>query len=159
MSLGAFVVLTLGLAYGPRLGRVTLLAWLGPGAAGLNVFQNTASGVTGLACMMGATGGCLVGYLRAVLALGWAARRGLDRSVGGMALALVVGNVLLYVPGLVWLHHLVATGLFDPAKYASAWDQTLAWGLTPFIIGDLLKLALAALVVPGLWRLVGSARA
>ena len=48
--------------------------------------------------------------------------------------------------------------MFDPAKYASVWDQTLAWGLTPFLIGDALKLALAALVVPGLWKLVGSAR-
>ena len=159
VSLGTFAVLTLGVAYGPRLGLVTLLAWLGLGAAGFNVFQNTASGVTGLAYMMGATGGYLVGYLLAVLALGWAARRGLDRSVGGMALALIAGNVLLYVPGLAWLHHLVATGLFDPAKCAFAWDQTLAWGLTPFLIGDLLKLGLAALVVPGLWKLVGAARA
>ena len=62
------------------------------------------------------------------------------------------------MPGLLWLGHLIATGLFDPAKYASAWDQTLAWGLTPFLIGDALKLALAALVVPGLWKLVGAAR-
>lgn len=159
ISLGTFAVLTLGAAYGPRLGLVTMLAWLGLGAAGANVFQNSASGVTGFAYMMGATGGYLVGYLLATLALGFAARRGLDRSVGGMALALLVGNALIYVPGLLWLHALVAGGLFDPAKYASAWDQTIAWGLTPFLIGDALKLGLAALVVPGLWRLVGSARA
>jgi biotin transport system substrate-specific component len=43
--------------------------------------------------------------------------------------------------------------------YSSAWDQTVAWGLTPYMIGDAVKLALAALVVPGLWRLIGSARA
>lgn len=159
ISLGTFAVLTIGAAYGPRLGLVTMLAWLGIGAAGFDVFQNSASGATGLAYMMGATGGYLVGYLLATLALGVAARRGLDRSVWGMALALLVGNALIYVPGLVWLHHLVATGLFDAAAYASAWDQTIAWGLTPFVIGDALKLALAALLVPGLWRLVGSARA
>lgn len=158
ISLGTFAVLTLGAAYGPRLGLVTMLAWLGLGAAGANVFQNSASGATGLTYMMGATGGYLVGYLLATLALGAAARRGLDRSVGGMALALVVGNALIYVPGLLWLNVLVAGGLFDPAKYATAWTQTLAWGLTPFLIGDALKLALAALVVPGLWRLIGSAR-
>ncbi len=76
-----------------------------------------------------------------------------------MALALLAGDVLFYVPGLLWLRHLVATGLFDPAKCASAWDQTLAWSLTLFLIGDLLKLGLAALVVPGLRKLVGAARA
>ena len=108
--------------------------------------------------MAGPTGGYLVGYLLATLALGYAARRGWDRSVGGMALALLAGNVLIYVPGLLWLGYLIANGMFDPAKYASVWDQTLAWGLTPFLIGDALKLALAALVVPGLWKLVGAAR-
>ena len=108
--------------------------------------------------MVGPTGGYLVGYLLATLALGFAARRGWDRSVGGMAAALLAGNVLIYVPGLLWLGYLIAGGLFDPAKYASVWDQTLAWGLTPFLIGDALKLALAALVVPGLWKLVGAAR-
>ena len=108
--------------------------------------------------MMGATGGYLVGYVLATLALGLAARRGWDRSVGGMALAMLVGNVAIYVPGLLWLHHLIVGGLFDPARYASPWEQTLAWGVTPFLIGDAIKLALAALVVPGLWKLVGSAR-
>jgi biotin transport system substrate-specific component len=158
ISLGTFAVLTIGAAYGPRLGLVTMLAWLGIGAAGFDVFQNSASGATGLTYMMGATGGYLVGYLLATLALGFAARRGLDRSIPGMALALLVGNALIYIPGLLWLHQLVASGMFDPAKYASAWDQTIAWGLTPFMIGDALKLALAALVVPGLWKLVGAAR-
>ena len=76
-----------------------------------------------------------------------------------MAAALFAGNVLIYVPGLLWLAYLIAQGMFDPASYASVWDQTLAWGLTPFLIGDAIKLALAALVVPGLWKLVGSARA
>ena len=69
--------------------------------------------------MLGGTGGYLVGYLLAALALGFAARRGWDRSVLGMAAAMLVGNVLIYVPGLLWLGHLVAGGLFDPAKYAS----------------------------------------
>jgi biotin transport system substrate-specific component len=158
ISLGTFAVLTIGAAYGPRLGLATMLGWLLLGALGFDVFQNTASGATGLAYMTGATGGYLVGYLLATAFLGWAARRGWDRSVPGMAGALLVGNALIYVPGLLWLGTLVAGGLFDPAAYASVTDQTLAWGLTPFLIGDALKLALAALVVPGLWKLVGAAR-
>ncbi|HVL19511.1 MAG TPA: biotin transporter BioY, partial [Amaricoccus sp.] len=126
ISLGTFAVLTIGAAYGPRLGLVTMLAWMLVGALGFDVFQNSAAGTTGLTYMLGATGGYLVGYVLATLALGLAARRGWDRSVGGMALAMLVGNLLVYVPGALWLHHLVAGGLFDPAKFGSAWEQTLA---------------------------------
>ena len=159
ISLGTFAVLTIGAAYGPRLGLATMTAWMLVGALGFDVFQSSSAEKYGLAYMMGATGGYLLGYLLATVALGHAARRGWDRSVGGMALALLAGNVLIYVPGLLWLGYLIAGGLFDPAKYASVWDQTLAWGLTPFLIGDALQLGLAALLVPALWRLVGTARA
>jgi len=158
ISLGTLAVLTIGAAYGPRLGLATIGGWMLVGAAGFDVFQNSASGATGLAYMAGPTGGYLLGYLIAAGALGFAARRGWDRSIGGMAVALLVCNALIYVPGLLWLGYLIANGLFDPARYASVWDQTLAWGLTPFLIGDALKLGLAALAVPGLWKLVGAAR-
>ena len=158
ITLGTFAVLTIGAAYGPRLGLATILAYLLVGALGFDVFAGSSAEKYGLAYMLGTTGGYLLGYLLATVALGTAARRGWDRSVAGMAVALLVGNLLIYVPGLAWLHHLIAGGLFDPATYASAWEQTLAWGLKPYLIGDALKLALAALLVPGLWRLVGPAR-
>ena len=158
ISLGTFAVLTIAAAYGPRLGLATMVGWMLIGALGFDVFQSSSATSNGLAYMAGPTGGYLVGYLLATAFLGTAARRGWDRSVPGMAGALLVGNALIYVPGLLWLGFLVANGLFDPAKYASVWDQTLAWGLTPFLIGDALKLALAALIVPGLWKLVGTAR-
>ena len=158
ISLGTFAVLTVAAAYGPRLGLATMAGWMLVGALGFDVFQSSSATNAGLAYMGGATGGYLAGYLLATLALGLAARRGWDRSVPGMALALLAGNVLIYVPGLLWLHHLVAAGLHDPATYGSAWSQTIAWGLTPFVIGDAVKLALAALMVPGLWKLIGSAR-
>lgn len=157
ISLGTFAVLTIAAAYGPRLGLVTMGTWMLIGALGFDVFQGSSAEKYGLAYMMGATGGYLVGYMLASAALGFAARRGWDRSVGGMALALLVGNALIYIPGLLWLNHLVVGGLFDPA-YGTAWNQTIAWGLTPFVIGDALKLALAAMLVPGLWKLVGKAR-
>ncbi len=64
-----------------------------------------------------------------------------------MALALVLGNVLLSVPGLVWLAMLYGTDA-----------PIFAWGLTPFLLGDLVKLALAALLLPAVWGLVGAAR-
>jgi biotin transport system substrate-specific component len=159
ITLGTFAVLTIGAAYGPRLGLAAILAYMAVGALGFDVFTNSSAENNGVAYMLGGTGGYLVGYVLATLALGYAARRGWDRSVAGMAGAMLVGTLLIYLPGMAWLHHLVVGGLFDPAKFASAWDQTLAWGLTPFLIGDAIKLALAALVVPGLWKLVGAARA
>jgi biotin transport system substrate-specific component len=97
--------------------------------------------------MKGGTGGYLLGYVMATVLLGVLAQRGWDRSVGWMALAMLLGNILLYIPGLLWLGTLYG------------WDKPiLAWGLTPFILGDALKLALAAMVLPLAWKLVGRAR-
>ncbi len=156
ITLGTLAVLTIGAAFGPRLGLLTIGTYMLLGALGATVFAGDAAGV---GYMMGGTGGYLVGYVLAAILLGTLARRGWDRSVGWMALALLLGNVVLYVPGLAWLHYLVTTGLFDPASFGSDWEQTLAWGLTPYLVGDAIKLALAALLLPGLWKLVGNARA
>ncbi|MEL6204059.1 MAG: biotin transporter BioY [Pseudomonadota bacterium] len=158
VNLGTLAVLTIGAAYGPRLGLVTILGYMGIGALGFDVFASSTAESNGLSYMMGTTGGYLLGYVLAVAAMGWLARRGWDRSVLWMALAMLIGNVILYVPGLAWLNHLIATGMFRPETYATAWDQTLVWGLTPYLIGDAMKLALAALLLPLAWRAVGRAR-
>ncbi|MDG1506107.1 MAG: biotin transporter BioY [Planktomarina sp.] len=147
MSMGTFAVLSIGAAYGARLGLATILGYMMIGALGFDVFAGSSAGVSGVTYMMGGTGGYLVGYVLAVLALGALARHSWDRARGKMALALVLGNVLIYVPGLIWLT--VLYGLDAPI---------LAWGLTPFLLGDLVKLALAALLLPALWSLVGGAR-
>jgi len=147
ITLGTFAVLTIGAAYGPRLGLATIMGYLIIGALGFDVFANSSAEKFGLTYMMGGTGGYLVGYVLATLALGWVARKGYDRSVTGMAGGLLLGNALIYVPGLLWLGTLYG------------WDKPiLAWGLTPFIAGDIIKLGLAALLVPALWKLVGKAR-
>ena len=147
VTMTTFAVLTIGAGYGARLGALTIAGYLALGAMGLDVFAGSSAEKAGLVYMMGGTGGYLVGYMLAALALGVAARKGWDRNVLTMALAMLVGNALIYIPGLLWLH-----------QFASGWEQTLAWGITPFLIGDALKLALAALVVPGLWKLLGNAR-
>lgn len=147
ITMGTFAVLTIGAAYGARLGLTTILGYMLIGALGFDVFAGSSAEASGLTYMMGGTGGYLVGYVLATLALGALARRGWDRSVLWMALAMLVGTVLIYVPGLLWLGALFG------------WDEPiLAWGLTPFLLGDALKLALAALVLPGAWALVGRAR-
>lgn len=147
MTMGTFAILTIGAAYGPRLGLTTILAYLAVGALGFNVFAGSSAEQNGIAYMMGGTGGYLVGYALAAVALGAFARAGWDRSFGKMAGALLVGNAIIYVPGLLWLGVLYG------------WDKPiLEWGLTPFLLGDALKLALAALLVPAVWKLVGTAR-
>lgn len=147
ITLTTFGVLTIGAAYGMRLSAITILGYLAIGALGFDVFAGSSVEKAGLVYMMGGTGGYLVGYVLAALALGFAARKGWDRNVIMMALAMLVGSALIYVPGLLWLH-----------QFASGWEQTLAWGITPFLVGDALKLGLAALIVPGLWKLIGDAR-
>ena len=147
MTMGTFAVLSIGAAYGTRLGLATILGYMLIGALGFDVFAGSSTEVSGLSYMMGSTGGYLVGYVLAVVALGGLARKGWDRARGKMALALVLGNALIYVPGLIWLT--VLYGLEAPI---------LSWGLTPFLLGDVVKLALAALLLPALWSLVGRAR-
>lgn len=147
ITMGTFAVLTIGTAYGTRLGLITMLGYLLVGALGFDVFAGSSAEKFGLTYMMGGTGGYLVGYLLATVLLGALAARGWDRSFGKMALALVLANVVIYVPGLLWLGQLYG------------WDKPiLEWGLTPFLVGDAIKLVLAAVLIPGLWKLVGDAR-
>jgi len=143
LTMTTLAVLLIGAAYGWRLGLVTVALYLAEGAAGLPVFAGTPEKGIGLAYMLGGTGGYLVGYLLAVGAVGWLAERGFDRNFFTTALAMLVGNVLIYAPGLLWLGILFG------------WDKPiLEWGLTPFIYGDLTKLAMAAAILPATWVLV-----
>lgn len=160
VNMGTFAVLTIGAAYGPRLGLVTIMAYMLIGALGFDVFQSSTAELNGINYMMGSTGGYLAGYVLATVLLGLLARRGWDRSVVWMGVAMLAGNVLLYVPGLAWLAYwIVASGNLDVAGYGSLTGQTMAWGATPYLIGDLMKLALAAMLLPAIWKLVGKARA
>lgn len=158
VNLGTFAVLTIGAAYGPRLGLTTILGYMIIGALGFDIFTNSTADKNGISYMMGTTGGYLVGFVVATLVLGLAARKGWDRSVPMMAVAMFIGSALIYVFGLAWLFYLISSGMFQPEKYSSVLDQTLTWGITPFLIGDAMKLALAALLLPALWKFIGSAR-
>ena len=147
MTMGTFAVLTMGAAYGERLGLVTILGYMLIGALGFDIFAGSSAENFGLTYMMGGTGGYLVGYVLAVLALGTLARAGWDRSAPKMAGAMLLGNVLIYVPGLIWLGMLYG------------WDKPiLQWGLTPFLLGDVLKLVMAGIILPLAWKMVGRAR-
>lgn len=149
-TMQTFVVLSVGAAYGARLGLVTLLGYLAVGALGYDVFTSSSAESHGLAYMMGATGGYLVGFALAALFLGWAARSGWDRSIGRMALGMLGGLAIIYLPGVAWLAH-----LFVAEK---GWAWVIEWGFTNFVLFEVVKVALAAVLFPVLWRMVGDAR-
>jgi biotin transport system substrate-specific component len=147
VTLGTFAVLTIGTTYGQRLGLMTIFGYLLIGMLGFDVFANSSAEANGLTYMLGGTGGYLIGYCFAVIALGFIAKLNWDRNIFKLGAALVFANILIYAPGLLWLGQLYG------------WDQPIiAWGLTPFIIGDLLKLALTASLIPLIWKLIGKAR-
>ena len=147
INLATLSVLTIGLTYGPKLGLMTVFGYLILGTLGFDVFANSSAKVNGMEYMLGSTGGYLFGYLLATIALGFLARAGWDRNVFKIVLALIIGNALIYIPGIFWLAELYT------------WNKPiLAWGLTPFLVGDALKILLAALVIPSIWKFIGSAR-
>lgn len=134
-------VLLTGAVLGSRRGALAVLTYLAQGFAGLPVF---AGGKFGLAALFGPTGGYLLGFVVAAFVTGWLAERGWDRDFKTNALAMLAGNVVIYLVGLPWL-----------AVFTGA-NQAIALGLLPFIPGDLLKLALATALLPIGWRLVRS---
>lgn len=144
MTMQTFVVLTLGMAYGWRLGAATVLLYLGEGAIGLPVFSGTPEKGIGIAYMLGGTGGYLIGFVLAAATTGWLAEKGWDRTMLGTVLAMLAGNAMIYVPGVLYLGVLFG------------WDKPiLEWGFTPFVLGDVTKLALATAVMPLAWKALG----
>ena len=134
-----FVVLLSGAALGARLGPASVALYVVGGAAGLPIF---AGGAAGVARLTGPTGGYLVGFIVAAYVVGALAERGWDRRLWSAMLAMLAGEVAIYVFGLAWLARFpVAAGVLDA-------------GLYPFIPGDLYKLVLAALALPAGWRLL-----
>jgi biotin transport system substrate-specific component len=139
ITLQTFAVLTVGAALGWRLGALSLLFYMAEGAAGLPVFAQFKAGP---AVIMGPTGGYIVGFVIAATAVGWLAQKGFDRNAFKMFLAMLIGGALVYVPGLPWL-----------AQF-TGWDKVLELGLYPFVWGDIIKAALAAMVFPAAWLML-----
>ncbi|MEC8109382.1 MAG: biotin transporter BioY [Pseudomonadota bacterium] len=135
------VVLLIGMTYGLRLGTITMAAYLFEGLIGMPVF---AGGAAGVAVLMGPTGGYLVGFLLAGVAMGYLAERGMGRTAFSTIVAMVIGNFVIYLCGVFWLVSFIGFG------------QAIAVGVLPFLFGDALKLAIAAGLMPLAWRAVNS---
>lgn len=147
MTMQTFVILGLSMAYGWRLAGATLALYLIEGALGLPVFAGTPEKGIGLAYMMGSTGGYLFGFLLASVVCGWLGENGWDRGILRTAAATFVGYVLIFAPGILWLGVLFG------------WDKPiLDWGLTPFLLAGVVKLALAAFSLPLIWKFLNRNR-
>ena len=136
MTMQTFVVLVLGMAYGARLGAVTVGLYLVEGAAGLPVF---ATG-SGLAYIAGPTGGYLIGFLLASYVIGILANRGWDRSMTKTLGAMLAGTAIIFILGIAWLSTFIG------------FEKAVAAGMTPFILSEGLKIALAVIVMPLIWK-------
>ena len=150
-----FAVLVIGMAYGWRLGSATLALYLFEGAIGLPVFSNFSGGWQ---VLTGTTGGYLVGFVVAAGVIGWLAERGWDRRVATTAAAMLIGNVIIYVLGLAWLTNFfagVGAEYVASTGAKTAFGAAIASGMLPFLLGDGLKLALAAVIMPAAWSRVG----
>jgi biotin transport system substrate-specific component len=142
------VVLLSGLVLGPRLGAASQVLYLAAGIAGLPVFAASPVLAPGAWRLLGPTGGYLLSYPLAAFVVGTLARRGFDRRYLTSIVAMTLGLVVVYTCGTVWLAYASVGG--SAVGLAGAF----ATGVVPFVVADLVKLAAAAGIVPGLWRLV-----
>jgi biotin transport system substrate-specific component len=152
-------VLLVGAAYGPALGAATLVLYLVWGLIGLPVFAPNADGShdTGVQVLRAtsATGGYLIGFIAAAGLTGWLSRLGWDRSVRSSIGAMLLGSIAIYAVGVPWLYHALPPTIDgNPVTL----DTALSFGLYPFIIGDTVKLLVAAGILPVAWRLLERVR-
>ncbi|MDY6907350.1 MAG: biotin transporter BioY [Chloroflexota bacterium] len=134
-----FAVLLAGALLGARRGALSQITYLAAGAMGAPILAGWHGG---LPYMMGPTGGYLIGFVAAAFVVGLLAERGWDRRVWTTAAAMLIGSIAIYACGLLWLTRFVGGG------------SVLSVGLYPFVIGDIAKLVLASVLLPGGWALL-----
>ena len=149
-TLQPMVVLLGGAALGARLGASSQALYLLLGLIGLPVFAASPLLPQGAARLIGPTAGFLVSYPLAAFVAGWLAERRFDRQYLTSLAAMTAGLAVVFIGGLSWLAY-GPTGLGLSGAVATA--------LTPFLVADLVKLCLAAGVLPTVWRFVGGPRA
>lgn len=144
LTLQTLAISVVAAAYGFRLGVATVGAYLLAGLLGAPVFAGM---TTGIAPFLGPTGGFLAGFLLMAAIIGAAADRGWDKDWPKTLAAMALANVIVFVPGLLWLGTFTGYG-----------EKLLAAGLWPFALGTVVKTALAAAVMPLAWSVVSRLR-
>ena len=138
MTMQTLALFVISAAYGRNLATATMLLYLAEGAVGFPVFSKGG----GLAYLAGPTAGYLLAYPIAAAIVGWAADRGFDRNPFRLFGAMLVGEVVILGLGAAWLASLLGV------------EKALAAGIGPFMVVDLVKIALASALVPALWSVV-----
>jgi len=138
ITMQTFAVLLSGALLGSRRGMASQLTYLLMGLAGLPWFARGG----GIQYIMSPTFGYIIGFVLAAYFIGWICERGFDRQLKTAILAMLFGNIILYIPGLFWLAKFVGLG------------KVLSIGFYPFVIGDLLKIFLAGSILPIGWKFI-----
>jgi len=138
ITMQTFTVLLSGAILGSKRGVASQLTYLLMGLTGVSWFSRGG----GIQYILSPTFGYIIGFVFAAYFVGWLCEKGFDRKIKTAILAMLFGNILIYIPGLFWLARFIGFG------------KVLAAGLYPFIIGDLLKILLAGLVLPMGWKLI-----
>lgn len=146
MTLQTLAISLVGLTYGSRLAGLTLLAYVVEGAMGLPVYSG---GGAGIAHLMGPTGGYLAGFIAMAWLTGFMVENGFGRGLGRLFVAALVPGMLLFVPGVAWLWYVTPLDL----------NGAIAAGMTPFLLGGVVKAALAALIGAGGWQMLARRKA
>ncbi|HEY7499508.1 MAG TPA: biotin transporter BioY [Vicinamibacterales bacterium] len=151
LTLQPMIVLLGGAALGSRLGMMSQVLYLAAGIAGLPVFAASPALPSGILRLLGPTGGFLMAYPFAAFLTGWLAERGFDRRYLTSVVAMAAGLTVIFACGILWLAWFAA-----PARVGLA--RALSLGLYPFIVVDVVKVLLAAAVLPSTWWIVGRHR-
>lgn len=137
-----FAVLLTGAALGWKLGAAGQMLYLAVGALGAPVFTD---GSSGMEVITGATGGYLIGFVFAAGLVGWMAEHRQDRTFATMFTAFILGSAVIYLFGVIGLMISTGWGLAEAVEK----------GVVPFLLGDLIKAAMAGILLPGAWKLLG----
>lgn len=136
-------VLLVGSTMGAWRGAASMVLYAVLGVAGLPVFAPNPDGshTQGIVALLGATGGYILGFIAAAALVGWLAERSWDRKLLKAFATFIGGSLVVFAVGLPWLGLTLGLTL----------EQTLAGGLYPFILGGVIKAAIAAVLLPGAW--------
>lgn len=151
-TLQPMVVLLGGLALGSRLGAMSQVLYLAAGVAGLPVFAASVMLPPGALRLLGPTGGYLMAYPFAAFLVGSLAERGFDRRYLPSVGAMLAGLAVVYACGVLWLGMFARTATGDAS---TGLRVAVTTGVVPFVLADVMKLLVAAAIVPSLWRIVG----
>ncbi len=148
MTLQTLVVLLIGAAYGWRLGAATVALYLLQGLLGAPVFANTPPAAAGPLYFMGPTAGFLIGFVASAAIVGLAVEKGLARSPLLLGAAVLAAQAAVFALGFLWLAHFATL-----ASGATGVGAAKAWAVVQgFLLGDLLKAAIAVALVTALDR-------